>query len=159
VYDACCAASAAPLTATDVWAAGTRTLTALDEDTTTLDWNATAIGSVAGAVGSVTGSVGSVAGGGITASSLAADTITAANVAADDSTEIWSLSCTEPAAKPSWGSTNLQGWICWIGAWSRNEVNQTATTKTLRNDADSGNLVTCSVSDDGTTFAVQECSP
>jgi hypothetical protein len=28
VYDSCCAASAAPLTATDIWAAGTRTLTA-----------------------------------------------------------------------------------------------------------------------------------
>jgi peptidoglycan/xylan/chitin deacetylase (PgdA/CDA1 family) len=43
--------------AADVWAVGTRTLTALDEDATTIDLNATAVGSVAGGVGSVTGSV------------------------------------------------------------------------------------------------------
>jgi hypothetical protein len=63
VYDACCAASAAPLTATDVWAAATRTLTALDEDSTTIDLNASAVGSVAGAVGSVTGNVGGTVNG------------------------------------------------------------------------------------------------
>lgn len=83
VYDACCAASAAPLTATDVWAAATRTLTALDEDGTTLDLNATAIGSVAGAVGSVTGAVGSVAAGGIANTSFAAGAIDAAAIAAN----------------------------------------------------------------------------
>lgn len=117
------------------------------------------VGSVTGAVGSVTGAVGSIATGGITNASFAADAISASKINADVTTEIWSLSCTEPAAKPSWGSTNLQGWICWIGAWSRNEINQTATSKALRNDADNANLVTCAVSDDGTTFSVQECSP
>jgi hypothetical protein len=73
------------LTAADVWAHATRSLTILDEDTTTLDLNATVVGSlltfdedsttidinatptgaaasVTGAVGSVTGSVGSVTG-------------------------------------------------------------------------------------------------
>ena len=44
--------------AADIWAVGTRELTALDEDNTTIDLNASAVGSVAGAVGSVTGNVG-----------------------------------------------------------------------------------------------------
>jgi predicted RNA-binding protein with TRAM domain len=38
--------AAGSLTAADVWAAGTRTLTALDEDSTTLDLNATTVGTV-----------------------------------------------------------------------------------------------------------------
>lgn len=66
---------------------------------------------------------------------------------------------TEPAAKPIWGTTNLAGWVAWIGMQSRNEINQTSTTKTIRNDADSANIVSCAVSDDGTTFSIQECTP
>lgn len=68
------------------------------------------------------------------------------------------LTITEPAGKPSWGGS-LASWVAWIGAWTRNEVQQSETTKTLRNDADSSAIVTCAVSDDGTTFQVSECSP
>ena len=62
--------------AADVWAYATRTLTALDEDSTTIDLNASAVGSVAGAVGSV-------GTGGITAASFGAGAIDAAAIAAD----------------------------------------------------------------------------
>lgn len=56
------AGGSAGATATEVWAHATRTLTALDEDSTTIDLNGSAVGSVVGAVGSVTGAVGSVTG-------------------------------------------------------------------------------------------------
>lgn len=68
--------SGGSLTAADVWAYATRTLTALDEDSTTIDLNASAVGSVAG-------SVASVATGGITAASFGAGAIDAAAIAAD----------------------------------------------------------------------------
>jgi hypothetical protein len=67
--------------------------------------------------------------------------------------------CDEPTGKPSWGSSTMKEWVCWIGAWSRNKVQQTSTTKTLRNDADDAAIVTCGVSDDGTTFTLNECTP
>ena len=41
--------------------------------------------------------------------------------------------------------------IAWVTALNRNKVTQTTTTLTLRNDADSGNIATSAVSDDGTT--------
>ena len=69
--------------ATAVWAAGTRTLTALDEDNTTIDLNNTAIGSV--------GSVTAIANNAITAAAFAADAgteIAAAVLAAAASTPI-----------------------------------------------------------------------
>lgn len=82
-----------------------------------------------------------------------------ASVTADALAALNSLTISEPAAKPSWSSSTLAQWIAWIGAWTRNEVNQTSTQKILRNDADNANIVTCAVSDDGSTFSVQECSP
>lgn len=63
----------------------------------------------------------------------------------------------EPAAVPTWGSSTAWQWLAYFAAWSRNEINQTSTTKTLRNDADSSNIASCTVSDDGTTFTVAEC--
>jgi hypothetical protein len=67
--------------------------------------------------------------------------------------------CDEPTGKPSWSTSTVKEWVCWIGAWSRNKVQQTSTTKTLRNDADDAAIVTCGVSDDGTTFTLHECTP
>lgn len=67
--------------------------------------------------------------------------------------------CDEPTGKPSWSTSTVKEWVCWIGAWSRNKVQQTSTTKTLRNDADDAAIVTCGVSDDGTTFTLNECTP
>jgi hypothetical protein len=63
---------------TNVWTAATRTLTALDEDSTTLDLNATAIGSVATAV-----TLPTIPTDWITATGIATDAIGAAEVAAD----------------------------------------------------------------------------
>lgn len=64
----------------------------------------------------------------------------------------------EPSGVPTWSTATMTEMVAYMGAWFRNEVNQTATTKSLRNDADSANLVTCGVSDDGTTFSVAECA-
>ena len=46
----------------------------------------------------------------------------------------------------------------WMFALSRNKITQTATTTTLRNDADSGDLATSTVSDDATTYTRGEWS-
>ena len=59
--------------------------------------------------------------------------------------------CAEPGAVPSL-TANLKTAISWLLALARNKVTQTSTTSTLRNDADSSNIATSTVSDDGTTF-------
>lgn len=57
----------------------------------------------------------------------------------------------EPSSIPA-ATATLPAKIGLITALARNKVTQTATTQTLRNDADSANIGTASVSDDGTTF-------
>jgi hypothetical protein len=69
-------------TPADFWTYATRTLTAIDEDSTTLDLNATAVGSVAGAVNSVTSGVTVTTNNDKTGYGLADDAITAAKIAA-----------------------------------------------------------------------------
>jgi hypothetical protein len=71
--------SGGSLTASDVWSHATRTLTAIDEDSTTLDLNATAIGSIA--AGGIAAS--SFASGAIDATAIAADAIGASEIATD----------------------------------------------------------------------------
>jgi hypothetical protein len=61
----------------------------------------------------------------------------------------------EPSAPPA-ATASLKDKIGWNAALARNKVTQTATTQTLRNDADSGNIGTSTVSDDGTTFTKNE---
>lgn len=114
---------------------------------------------------SVTGAVGSVASGGIAATSFAAGAIDAAAIAAnaigaselaaDAATEIatavWAETMVEPTAVPSVTGT-LKAAIAWLLARDRNKLTQTATMTTLRNDADSANIATSTVSDDATTF-------
>lgn len=68
------------------------------------------------------------------------------------------LAITEPTGKPSWGGS-LAEWVAWIGAWTRNEIQQTSSQKVLRNDANNTNIATCAVTDNGTTLTVAECSP
>ena len=46
----------------------------------------------------------------------------------------------------------------WWATLSRNEIHQTATTTTVRNDADDGDISTSTVSDDATTFIRQKFS-
>lgn len=63
----------------------------------------------------------------------------------------------ELASVPSATST-LADKINWIYAWSRNKITSTATTQTLRNDADAAAIATLTQSDDGTTFTRGEWS-
>ena len=57
----------------------------------------------------------------------------------------------EPASVPA-ATATLAAKIGWLMALARNKRTTTATTDTLRNDADSGNIATATISDDGTTF-------
>lgn len=65
---------------------------------------------------------------------------------------------TEPSAVPAFGTTTLSGWVAWLGALARNKMTQTATTATLRTDADDGDIATSTVSDNGTTYTRGEWS-
>ena len=56
----------------------------------------------------------------------------------------------EPSAIPA-ATATLEDKISFIYTYLRNKMTQTNTTKTLRNDADSANIGTAAVSDDGTT--------
>lgn len=95
----------------------------------------------------------------IGAAEIAADAIASSELATTAVTEVWSVTGTEPAAKPVWGTSTMKQVMEWAASWSINKVTQTSSTKTLRNTADSGNLVTCAVSDNGTTFTLSACSP
>jgi hypothetical protein len=64
----------------------------------------------------------------------------------------------EPGNVPSWAGMTLRSAIAWLAALSRNEMHVTATTQTLRNDADNGDIATATVSDDGTTATRGEWS-
>lgn len=128
-----------------------------------------AVGSVTGSVGSVTGAVGSVSTGGVTAATFAAGAIDAGAIATDAfgalelaagaATEIadavWATAMVEPTAPPAVTGT-LKAAIAWLLARDRNKLTQTATTTTLRNDADTVTVATSTVSDDGTTFVRSE---
>jgi len=63
----------------------------------------------------------------------------------------------EPGSVPAATST-LKDKIGWPFTMTRNKMLQTATTSTLRNDADSGDIATSTVSDDTTTFTRGEWS-
>lgn len=72
-------------------------------------------------------------------------------------TAIWAEAMTEigsvPGVTASFGEA-----VRWLFALARNKVTQTSTTQTLRNDADSGDIATSTVSDDGTTATRGEWS-
>lgn len=61
----------------------------------------------------------------------------------------------EPASVPA-ATASLVAKIGWLAALARNKITQTATTQTLRNDADGADIATSAVSDDGTTFTRAE---
>lgn len=63
----------------------------------------------------------------------------------------------EPASVPA-ATASLAAKIGWLMTLARNKLTQTATTQTLRNDADSGNIATSTVSDDGSTYTRNEWS-
>lgn len=61
----------------------------------------------------------------------------------------------ESASVPA-ATSSLKDKITYMFTLNRNKMTQTATTTTLRNDADSANISTSTVSDDGTTFTKGE---
>jgi len=77
-------------------------------------------------------------------------TVTTAQVNAEVvdalATDTYAESASVPAATAS-----LKDKIVWLATLGRNKITQTSTTQTLRNDADSADIATASVSDDGTT--------
>jgi len=60
----------------------------------------------------------------------------------------------EPTAAPTYGAggSGVEEVLAWLLALNRNKLTQTSSLTTLRNDADSGNVGTSSISDDGTTL-------
>lgn len=110
------------------------------------------LGSIAGNIeGNVTGNVDGNVGGNVVGSvgSLASQAKTDVNNEVVDA--LVTDTYTEPGSVPS-ATASLKDKIGWIQAVSRNKITQTATTQTLRNDGDSGNVSQSTVSDDGTTF-------
>lgn len=61
----------------------------------------------------------------------------------------------EPSAVPA-ATASLKDKLGWLMALARNRRTVTSTTHTLRNDANSGNIATAPVSDDGATFVQGE---
>ena len=57
----------------------------------------------------------------------------------------------EPAAIPA-ATASLVDKLSWIYTLNRNKLTQTATTLTVRNDADGADIAASTVSDDATTF-------
>lgn len=111
------------------------------------------VGSVTGAVGSVTGAVGSVTGnvGGNVVGSIGS---LAAQAKADVNAEVVDTLVTDTYAQPLTvpaATSSLKDKINWFFTLSRNKINQTATTQTLRNDGDSADIASTTLSDNGVT--------
>lgn len=95
----------------------------------------------------------------LTASEMNADTVavivkTSTTGAKTTTLVVYPLALAEPSAVPAFGAggAGLEEAVAWLLALSRNKLTQTASTTTLRNDADTAAVATSSVSDDGTTF-------
>ena len=63
----------------------------------------------------------------------------------------------EPSAVPA-ASSNIVDKIAWLFALSRNRIEQTDSTQSLKDDAGTTDIATASVSDNGTTFTRNEWS-
>lgn len=135
------------------------------------------VGSVGSVVGNVAGSIGSLATqakadvkaemdsaladyDGPTKAELDAgfatlNDISPAEVLAEINTAL-DTAIAEPTAPFTWAQASIRKILGWIGALSRNRMTQTGSTTTLRNDANSANIATFAVSDDGTTFVSDE---
>jgi hypothetical protein len=106
-----------------------------------------AVGSVTGAVGSVTGAVGSVAAGGITAASIATGAIDADALAADAVDEIWDEQIGDGTI------TSRQAFRVVLAALAAKLSGAATTTVTIRNVADSANVIVATVDSDGNRSA------
>ncbi len=107
-------------------------------------------GTLSGSVGSVTGAVGSVTG---SIGSLGATAKSDVNTEVDNALAVTTYA--EPSAVPG-ATATIKDMIHWNYTLSRNKGTQTSTTKTLRNDADSADIATSTISSDGTTFTRNE---
>lgn len=93
----------------------------------------------------------------VTATEMTADTV-ALKIALTNSGAkptaliLYPMDLGEPSGVPGFGTSKLGAVTAWLLALNRNKMTQTSTTTTLRNDADSGNLATSTVSDSGGTF-------
>ena len=111
------------------------------------------VGSVTGAVGSVTGNVG----GNVTGSvgSLAAQAKTDVNAEVVDA--LATDTYAEPGSVPA-ATSSIKDKLNWLFMLARNARTTTATTDAVRNDANSANVATSTLNDDGTTFTRGEYS-
>lgn len=66
--------------------------------------------------------------------------------------DVWNVSAAEPTSRPAWSGMTYGLLFRWLGALNLNRRTQTVDTKTVRNDADTTNISTAPISDDGTTF-------
>jgi len=64
---------------------------------------------------------------------------------------VWAQAMTELSAVPGVTASVLSA-LQWVFLLSRNKITSTSTTQVLRNDADSANIASATVGDDGTTF-------
>ena len=111
-------------------------------------------GNVSGSVGSVTGAVGSVTGnvGGNVTGSVGS---LAAQAKADVNAEVVDAPATDTYAEPGSvpaATSSLEDKIGWLFMLARNARTTTASADKVRNDANSSDVATAALSDDGTTF-------
>jgi hypothetical protein len=125
------------ITAADVWAHGTRVLTAGTNlnDLSEADIR-TAIGLTAADLDTQLGTL---------ATSVEISALN--DISADD---VWNRTISQPGTVPG-AAAQADDILGALGAVMFNEVSSTATTMTVRNAADSGDLYTAAISDDGTT--------
>ena len=94
------------------------------------------------------------AAGAIDAAAIAADAIGSSELAASAATEVadavWAKTMSELSSVPGVSASVLEA-LEWLFLLARNKRTCTATTETLRNNADGANIGTATVSDDGTT--------
>jgi hypothetical protein len=91
----------------------------------------------------------------VSVGAIANNAITAAAASTDFGEEIgvavWDSPIAEPTGPFTWASAKARDIQGWVGARMRNKNTQTATAHKVRNDTDSADIGTSTVSDDGTT--------
>jgi hypothetical protein len=137
-----------------VWSTATRLLTAgtnivLAKGTGVTGFNDLDASGVRGAVGLASANLDTQLAA-VVAAIAALNNVSTAQVKAQMVAALTTDTYAEPAAVPA-ATASLKDKIGWVATLSRNKLTQTATTQTLRNDADSGSIATSTDSDDLTT--------
>lgn len=141
-----------------ITAAGTVTFNAL---TVT---NATTLHALAATTVTISGAVALQSTLAVTGTTTLTGAVSATNVGnniagvALGATSLNAIVPADPSAKPVLGTANIVTLIGWLSAWSLNEVDVTSGDVKLRNSADSGNLATHALADNGTTFVSSAAS-